>query len=300
MKISFYSLTGIDPTLLFDDISDSVCEFCSRILIYFEDTVEHLSVAVLLYIAICTLLYFCIIKWQYLSFNREIRHSKRVLFITAHPDDECMFFGPTILFYTRKTNCIVFLICLSTGKNYGMGSTRRKELYISCKVLGIESSNIFVHNHTLLPDAIDARWPTAEISQIISHHVEALDITTLVTFDRYGVSQHNNHCSIYYSVANLILDRKLPKYCGVYVLDTTNKLRKYWLFLDIPLSLLLSKFRYIIGFQDRTIIHKAMKKHKSQLVWFRCLYMYFSRYMLMNTLQQMNLVDIELDLEIED
>lgn len=92
-----------------------------------------------------------------------------------------------------------------------MGSIRTNELYNSCKVLGIEESHIFVHNHTLLPDVMDVRWPLELISQIVSQYVDSLNITTLITFDRYGVSSHNNHCSIYYAVANLILDNKLPK-----------------------------------------------------------------------------------------
>ncbi|KAG5886549.1 hypothetical protein JTB14_012767 [Gonioctena quinquepunctata] len=149
---------------------------------------------------------------------------------------------------------MVYLICLSTGRNYGMGSVRKKELY----------------------NSLDERWPIEVVSQLISHYVEALSITTLVTFDRYGVSKHNNHTSIYYAVANLILEGNLPKCCGVYVLDTTNVIRKYWLLLDIPISLLLSRFRYMGGFQDRARIRKAMRRHKSQLVWFRHLYMCFS------------------------
>uniref|UniRef100_A0A6P7HAQ4 N-acetylglucosaminyl-phosphatidylinositol de-N-acetylase-like n=1 Tax=Diabrotica virgifera virgifera TaxID=50390 RepID=A0A6P7HAQ4_DIAVI len=58
--------------------------------------------------------------------------------------------------------------------------------------------------------------------------------------------------------------------------------------------------RFMGSLKDRSLIHKAMKKHVSQLKWFRRLYMYFSRYMIINTLQQMNLVDIELDLDLED
>lgn len=54
------------------------------------------------------------------------------------------------------------------------------------------------------------------------------------------------------------------------------------------------------SFEDRSVIHSAMKQHKSQIVWFRRIYMFFSRYMLINSLQQMNLVDIELDLELDE
>ncbi|KAJ8926348.1 hypothetical protein NQ314_021294 [Rhamnusium bicolor] len=205
---------------------------------------------------------------------RDTRNAKRVLFVIAHPDDEC--------------------------RNYGMGSTRKKELYKSCKILGIEESNIFIHSHTHLPDAMDVRWPTELVSNLVSNHIDSLNITTLITFDRYGVSYHSNHSSIYYAVANLILDRKLPKGCGVYVLESVNLLRKYWSVLDIPLSFILSRFRYMGGYEDKKLLKEAMSVHESQLIWFRHLYMYFSRYTLINTLQQMNLVDIELDLEIDD
>lgn len=43
-----------------------------------------------------------------------------------------------------------------------------------------------------------------------------------------------------------------------------------------------------------------MEQHESQLVWFRRLYLLFSRYTIINTLQQMDITDIELDLELED
>ncbi|XP_057655467.1 N-acetylglucosaminyl-phosphatidylinositol de-N-acetylase [Diorhabda carinulata] len=279
---------------------DFCTELFSSILDYLKDTVEHLIIAGLIYLLTCIVLYWCIKVFGIINFNREPRNSKRILFVIAHPDDECMFFGPTILYFTKKEDCTVYILCLSTGRNYGMGVTRKKELYKACNELGIPPQNIFIHNHTLLPDAMDVRWPTDVISDIVLNYIERFSITTLVTFDRYGVSLHNNHCSIYYAVANLILDHKLPRGCGVYVLDSTNIIRKYWLLMDIPLSFIFSRFRFMVDIADRSLIHKAMKKHASQIKWFRCLYMYFSRYMLINTLQQMNLVDIELDLEIED
>jgi len=44
------------------------------------------------------------------------RQSGRILFIIAHPDDECMFFAPTILSLTRCGQYDVFVLCLSTGR----------------------------------------------------------------------------------------------------------------------------------------------------------------------------------------
>lgn len=43
-----------------------------------------------------------------------------------------------------------------------------------------------------------------------------------------------------------------------------------------------------------------MKEHKSQYVWFRKLYMIFSRYTLINTFQEVNFLDLELDLQFEE
>ena len=39
----------------------------------------------------------------------------RILLITAHPDDECMFFAPTILSLGRSVRAELFLLCLSEG-----------------------------------------------------------------------------------------------------------------------------------------------------------------------------------------
>lgn len=297
-------MLGTDVVLNFTLLKEDIIEFSSSIfanlLEYLRDTVEHLILAILIYILICILLYLCIQVWGFMEFNREPNNARRILFVISHCDDECMFFGPTILHFTKKEECSVYIVCLSTGRNYGMGSIRKNELYKACTVLGVPSENIFIHSHTLLPDAMDVRWPTEVISSLVLRYVESLDITTLVTFDRYGVSYHNNHCSIYYAVANLILDNVLPKSCTVYVLDTTNIIRKYWFLLDIPLSIVFSRFRFMGGLEGRTTIYNAMKQHSSQLKWFRRLYMYFSRYVLINTLQQMNLIDVELDLEIQD
>jgi N-acetylglucosaminylphosphatidylinositol deacetylase len=48
------------------------------------------------------------------------------LIVIAHPDDEAMFFVPTIK-YLRKYNNIS-LLCLSNGNATGLGRIREKEL----------------------------------------------------------------------------------------------------------------------------------------------------------------------------
>ena len=53
---------------------------------------------------------------------------RRVLFVTSHPDDETMFFGPAILtlckhHHPRGKN--VFLLCMSKGDHKKEGSKRK-------------------------------------------------------------------------------------------------------------------------------------------------------------------------------
>uniref|UniRef100_A0A8C2WXM7 N-acetylglucosaminylphosphatidylinositol deacetylase n=1 Tax=Cyclopterus lumpus TaxID=8103 RepID=A0A8C2WXM7_CYCLU len=74
--------------------------------------------------------------------SREINGDDvRVLIVTAHPDDECMFFAPTIINLV-ELNADVHLLCLSEGNYYKQGAQRKQELLNSCAVLGIPDSRI--------------------------------------------------------------------------------------------------------------------------------------------------------------
>lgn len=271
----------------------------SDIVNYTKEIVEHFILFSLCYGALSVFLYILYVKYRVLNFNKGLKNPKRVLLVIAHPDDETMFFGPTLVNLIHKQkNVTVYLMCLSTGRNYGMGPTRKKELYAACKVLGIEESCIMIHNHTDLPDDIKVKWPAEIVGNLIIQQIERYNIDTLITFDRHGISSHPNHCSIYYAVALLSINKKLPKDCTVYVLESVNIIRKYWFIFDIIFSV-LSKNRYIIGPRDRNLIYEAMTQHKSQFVWFRRIYIRISRYVFMNTLQEMSVSDIELDLDTD-
>lgn len=65
----------------------------------------------------------------------------KFLLITAHPDDECMFFTP-IIRNLIKNGCEIDLLCLSTGNFDDKGKTRKLELEKSSKILGIKSLTI--------------------------------------------------------------------------------------------------------------------------------------------------------------
>uniref|UniRef100_A0A8D2LER9 N-acetylglucosaminylphosphatidylinositol deacetylase n=1 Tax=Varanus komodoensis TaxID=61221 RepID=A0A8D2LER9_VARKO len=69
----------------------------------------------------------------------------RALFVTAHPDDEAMFFAPTILCLARAE---LWLLCGSTGNYYHQGDIRKKELLESCMALGIPLSHVTIVDHS--------------------------------------------------------------------------------------------------------------------------------------------------------
>ena len=73
---------------------------------------------------------------------------KRVLFVIAHPDDETMFFAPSIFALRAETSVELFLLCLSTGNSAGLGSIRRQELVAAARKLGFPAENVHVQDHS--------------------------------------------------------------------------------------------------------------------------------------------------------
>lgn len=140
----------------------------------------------------------------------------RVLLLTAHPDDEAMFFAPTILALNAnkprsqiqsdapgqtvlsspdRTNPHLFSLCLSTGNADGLGSIRTKELTQSLDILGIEpgrrwvvdnpyvifipslhDSNLFLRD---LQDNITVFWDPLTISSVMKPYILEHEITTV-------------------------------------------------------------------------------------------------------------------------
>lgn len=85
------------------------------------DTLENILLVALVYIVVCLSLYNLVFR-QRLSYSSHLCNNvrfpncRRVLIVTAHPDDEAMFFGPTILSLANRPNCTIYLLCLSNGK----------------------------------------------------------------------------------------------------------------------------------------------------------------------------------------
>ncbi|KAK3927048.1 Ribitol-5-phosphate xylosyltransferase 1 [Frankliniella fusca] len=269
---------------------------------YGKATASSLSTGFVLYVVLSIVFYSVATYWRVLPWQSRklLSTARRVMFVIAHPDDECMFFGPVIMNLSQRSDCEVYLLCLSKGNYDKEGGRRKKELWESCRILGIPDSNITLIMSTLLPDNPKVKWREDILSSLILHHVEALSIDTIITFDKHGVSNHANHCSLFYAMALLCIEKKLPKNCHAFALETTSILRKYSYLLDVPISYLMSSNNFVVSFQERATIKRAMQAHASQLLWFRHLYLFFSRYLFINSLQEIEILDLELDLELDD
>lgn len=73
--------------------------------------------------------------------------SQDILLVTAHPDDEAMFFAPTIMSLSRKPSLGLFHLCLSSGNADGLGVIRKAELTNSLDVLGIHRDKRWTIDH---------------------------------------------------------------------------------------------------------------------------------------------------------
>lgn len=90
------------------------------------------------------------------------------------------------------------------------------------------------------------------------------------------------------SSRTLHLEGKLPEGCTVLTLRSVNVLRKYISLLDLPFSLLRAcDVLFVLTSKEVAQAKRAMSCHRSQLLWFRRLYVLFSRYMRINSLHSL-------------
>ncbi|XP_021104640.1 N-acetylglucosaminyl-phosphatidylinositol de-N-acetylase isoform X2 [Heterocephalus glaber] len=260
----------------------------------------------------------------------------QTLLMIAHPDDEAMFFAPTVLGLVRLKHQ-VSLLCFSAGNYYNQGEIRKKELLQSCDVLGIPPSRVMIIdsripvnplllslsswevrrkrkrgleywyltlNHLFevrdFPDDPGVQWDTEHVASVLLQHIKVNGINLVVTFDAGGVSGHSNHVALYAAVRALHSEGKFPKGfpgcaqtcnpsastsqstgitgCSVLTLQSVNVLRKYFSILDLPWSLLqMQDVLFVLTSEEVSRAKKAMSCHRTQLLWFRRLYIFFSR-----------------------
>jgi len=231
-----------------------------------------------------------------------------------------MFFAPTLLALTDpELGNHVKILCLSSGDSDGLGETRKKELTKSGVSLGLrKEDDVFIVESPEFPDSMTTTWDKEKIANLLSSAFapnlskpmknKSLDAPTatidvLVTFDKFGVSSHPNHISLFHGAHHFItsLIHNRPGWgCPVdlYTLTSISILRKYTSFFDSILSMLLvvvqkkqngehpSPLLFMSGPQEVRAAQKAMTTaHKSQMRWFRWGWIGLSRYMVVNDLR---------------
>ncbi|CRG93823.1 N-acetylglucosaminylphosphatidylinositol deacetylase, putative [Plasmodium gallinaceum] len=219
-------------------------------------------------ILICILFsYLEVKKNRFLEF---LKKKKNICLIIAHPDDEIMFFFPTLKFLLdKKKKNEIFLLSLSNGNYYGYGKIREKEFFNIWSYLGGEKGNCKILNNPKIQDGWDY-WDEKDTSNILNDYCSKHNIKTILTFDNYGISGHPNHISIFNSIRLLSKIKDI----NIFILNSTNIIHKYMGFLSFPFLLHKS---YLISFFNPLLLLRLMFLYKSQFVYYRILFCIFSQ-----------------------
>lgn len=215
--------------------------------------------------------------------------------VIAHPDDEVMFFSPTLASILRPSNNnTVNIVSLTNGNAEGLGETRAEEIIEAARLMNMTepASHIKVIDDPEIQDAMDSEWDVRKVEELLEQHVKS---KVMITFDSQGASEHPNHKSIYGAAARWkSVDPALRK---VWTLDSVPIYRKYIFFLDAVFAHVKETYLEEYNYRKATIISSQLDYqksrqamiygHKSQLKWFRWFYLQFSRYMVVNELSQM-------------
>ncbi len=268
------------------------------------------------------------------SSDKEDPKEKKVMLVISHPDDEAMFFGPTLESLKKTKNLIptttkVFCICLSNGNASGLGQTRAKELKKSTLEV-FKLDGCVIADSEDLQDGMENAWPLEEIANVVHECVQHYSPDVILTFDERGVSKHPNHVQTHRGVMRFIVEAKLgaipnAEYTEenvpeVWVLETTPFYRTFMGAMDYWASVITTTTRKKKGSKNTSnerssnsnssslaagasstssssvmfcsrnpsLVLEAMRTHATQWVWYRKLYVAFSRYSLLNTLRRMD------------
>ncbi|CAK8532329.1 unnamed protein product [Lathyrus sativus] len=136
---------------------------------------------------------------KHFTLNGRAFRKRNVLLVIAHPDDESMFFAPTINFLTSRGHNVQIL-CLSNGDGDGKGNVGKQELYQACVSLKVPMQQVKIINHPDLQDGFGKVWNHSLLAKIIEEEITSHCIDMIITFDKYGVSGQCNHRDVHYGV----------------------------------------------------------------------------------------------------
>lgn len=143
--------------------------------------------------------------------------TKKVLIIYAHPDDEAIITGGTIINLVDR-GYEVNLICATRGESStafdreyvtkeDLPLVREKELLDACRQLGI--------NKTYFMDYIDGTLNDIDENEAVNRLIYYLDSEEpdiIITFEPNGVSHHKDHKTIHRWTMKAVASNKLKAY----------------------------------------------------------------------------------------
>ncbi|CAK0826536.1 unnamed protein product [Prorocentrum cordatum] len=208
---------------------------------------------------------------------------RRVALVVAHPDDEVMFFWPTLLKF-QSAGMKISILCLSTGNADGLGDIRKGEMERSCARIGVLGDALSVLDVAELRDGFH-EWPQHVVSDHVLKFVRRQEADLVLTFDDYGVSGHPNHISTSLGVrcaydAAMASTGAAP--FQVLMLRSVGLLMKYIGAMNLLLGGGIASYTCV----NPIVCLQALAVHWSQLVWYRVLFALFSRYAFLNTYVQ--------------
>ncbi|KAJ2683983.1 hypothetical protein GGH99_004190 [Coemansia sp. RSA 1285] len=255
--------------------------------------VPVLLVSVVMYVVLCFRP--GITERGFIPKEKQGKKQKHVLFVTAHPDDESMFFAPTLAYMAKRADIAVTLMCLTKGDHGGQGEMRKKELIKAAVGFGLTPESVLIVDDANLPDDPRRIWNAALVAKAVEDVVVVGDVDAVFTFDQRGVSGHQNHIAAYMGVKHMALTSQRLKFraINVYALESVGLARKFSSILDTVFCLgafvaSRNSLMFVADLQGYSMGIQAMAMHESQLVWFRKLYLVFSRYMFINNYAKIN------------
>lgn len=232
------------------------------------------------------------VQWQ--QHAAAIGTPESLTLLIAHPDDEVMFFSPSLLQLDRLLPQSVRFnfVCLSKGDADHLGETRELELQRSLNLLmsnSLRKTQLYQFDY---PDGFDEKWEIESVVSIVESKVFiGSGFNLLLTFDAHGVSNHPNHVACHNAVARLIgkghkalylnsHSRNLPlKYSG-FIWELIRMLS------DSVMKLERTGLTFMNSFPQYILAFAAMANaHESQLVWFRYGWWSLSRFVFVNDLE---------------
>ena len=213
--------------------------------------------------------------------KKELSSIGSVLLIIAHPDDEIMFWTPTIKSLIAN-NIPMKILCLSNGNYDGLGELREKEFDNVSRALNFPDNQIL--NIPELQDNIKQKWEPKIVSEQIEEFLKYnQDIKIILTFDENGVTKHPNHISCYNGLQYYLkkhLNECKNKGIKIYTLISFNFFLQYTFFAPFLTALFKTYSFFSMHFFTS---YKWMRLYETQFNLLRKAHVILSGYSYFNS-----------------